>query len=87
MGALLSSLAMLSAPSPALACVVGLAPEGAIELTANTTVPELAAIAEREGYSYRLNAREFMARRAPQNRADLGCGCRLFYPQSAVATQ
>lgn len=62
-------------------------PQGAIELTANTTVAELAAISEREGYNYWLNAREYMARRAPQNRADLGCGCRLFYPQSAVAMQ
>jgi hypothetical protein len=62
-------------------------PQGAIELTANTTVAELAAISEREGYHYWLNAQDNMARRASHNRADLGCGCRLFYPQSAVATQ
>lgn len=62
-------------------------PQAAIELTANTTVPELAAISEREGYNYWLNSGEYVARRAPLNRADLGCGCRLFYPDSAMATQ
>lgn len=62
-------------------------PEGALQLTPDTKVADITAVAAREGYDYWT---DFTARLAQINGPtppDPACGCRIFYPDSALATQ
>jgi len=70
-------------------------PQGALRLSAETTVPDIANIAQREGYDHWTNIiqrlRETHRASHPElarlSQLDAACGCRIFYPDSALATQ
>ena len=70
-------------------------PEGALRLSPQTTVPDIAAIAARQGYDHwrdiTTHLRETFRASHPEiartGRPDPACGCRVFYPESALAYQ
>lgn len=70
-------------------------PHGALRLTAGVTVPDIAAVAAREGYDHwpdilaHLRAAYSVANPAlaRMNGPDPACGCRIFYPDSPQANQ
>lgn len=58
-------------------------PYGPLALTPATTIPDVAALAAREGWSVVTDVPAFAIRRGPQNAFDPFMGCRIFYPGSA----
>lgn len=70
-------------------------PEGALRLSPETTVADIAAVAAREGYDHwrdiTLHLAETHRASHPEivrtGRPDPACGCRIFYPDSALASQ
>ena len=70
-------------------------PEGTLRLSPETTVPDIAAVAAREGYDHwrdiGTHLRETYRASHPEiartGRPDPACGCRIFYPHSALARQ
>ncbi len=62
-------------------------PVGALQLTPGTTVPDIVALATREGYDHWTDFSGRLAQISGQTPPDPACGCRIFYPDSALATQ
>jgi hypothetical protein len=62
-------------------------PNGALRLTPDTTVPDITAIATRESYDHWTDFTARLAQISGQTPPDPACGCRIFYPDSALATQ
>ena len=62
-------------------------PQGALRLTPQSTIADLEALAMREGYVYRRDLSAFLDEFIGDDGPDSACGCRIFYPDSAQATQ
>jgi hypothetical protein len=60
---------------------------GGLRLTPETEIIDILAVAVREGYDYQSNLNTWLDEIAPWGRPNLFCGCQVFYPGSAGATQ
>jgi len=60
-------------------------PSGALRLSADTTVPDIAAVAVREGYDHWTDFSARLSQISGQDTPNPACGCAFFYPDSALA--
>jgi hypothetical protein len=60
---------------------------GALRLSPETTVADITAIAQGAGYTTWTDFTERLGQISGQTPPDPACGCRIFYPDSALATQ
>ena len=62
-------------------------PQGALVLSPTTSIADLAAIADREGYTHRRDLAVFLTEFFGKDIPDPACGCRVLYPDSPGAAQ
>lgn len=62
-------------------------PYGPLALTPSTTVAEVLAIAQAEGWGVETDVPAYAAERGPQNAFDPFMGCEIFYPGSVGAAR
>ena len=62
-------------------------PAGSLRLLTTNTVPDIAVMAARAGYDHWTDFSARLAQISGQTPPDPTCGCRIFYPDSAGATQ
>ncbi len=62
-------------------------PKGPIELGPNSSIAGLVKIAEANGFNYKRDLEDELAGLKRKNRYDPFCGCKLYYPDLAEASQ
>ena len=64
-----------------------LPPGGKLEVPLNSTIDDLVEIAQDNEYTFWTGEAGLLMDLSDRNRPDPACGCRIFYPDSALSTQ